>query len=113
LLRSPRPGEDIATRQKWLNATEYDSQTRDEIDALWEKVEKEDLWFMLGARIKKQTIISHVDDQWTLVNDTEAEEICNDNELMTHIHRCGDKVKWTSAETKRDARPIERAIGHK
>ena len=65
--------EDIATRQKWLNATEYGSQTRDEIDALWEKVEKEDLWFMLGARMKKQTIISHVDDQWTLVNDKEAE----------------------------------------
>ena len=61
--------EDIATRQKWLSATEYDSQTRNEIDALWEKVEKEDMWFMLGARMKKHTIISHVDDQWTLVND--------------------------------------------
>jgi hypothetical protein len=105
--------EDIATKQKWLNATEYDSQTRDEIDALWENVEKKDLWFMLGARVKKQTIISHEDDQWTLVNDKEAEEVCDDNELMTRIHRCGDKVKWTSVETKRDARPIERAIGHK
>jgi hypothetical protein len=73
------------SRQKWLNATEYGSQTRDEIDALWEKVEKEDLWFMLGARMKKQTIISHIDGQWTLVNDKEAEEICNDNELMTRI----------------------------
>jgi hypothetical protein len=61
--------------------------------------------------MKKQTIISHVDDQWTLVNDKEAEELCNDNELMTRIHRCGDKVKWTSTETKRDARPIEKAIG--
>jgi hypothetical protein len=43
-----------------LSATEYDSQTRKEIDALWEKVEKEDMWFMLGARMKKNTIISHV-----------------------------------------------------
>ena len=101
--------EDIATRQKWLSATEYDSQTRNEIEALWEKVENEDMWFMLGARMKKQTIISHEDDQWTLVNDKEAEEVCDDNELMTRIHRCGDKVKWTSVETKRDARPIERA----
>ena len=50
------------------------------------------MWFMLGARMKKHAIISHVDDQWTLVNDKEAEEICNDNELMTRIHKCGDKI---------------------
>ena len=71
------------------------------------------MWFMLRARMKKQATISHVDDQWTLVNDKEVEEVCDDNELITRIHRCGDKVKWTSVETKRDARPIERAIGHK
>jgi hypothetical protein len=41
--------EEIATRQKWLSASEYDNQTRQEIDALWgAKVEKEDMWFMLG-----------------------------------------------------------------
>jgi hypothetical protein len=91
----------------------YDSQTRNEIDALWEKVEKEDMWFMLGARMKTHTIISHVDDQWALVNDDETEQLYNDNELMTRIHKFGDKVKWTSAEAKRDARPIERAIGGK
>jgi hypothetical protein len=56
-------------------STEYDSQTRNEIDALWEKVEKEDMWFMLVARMKKHTIISHLDDQWTLVKDDEAEEL--------------------------------------
>ena len=113
--------EDIATKQKWLNAAEYDSQTRDEIDALWENVEKKDLWFMLGARMKRlvkqtiisQTIISHEEDQWTLANDKEAEEVCDDNELMTRIHKCGVEVKWTSVEGKRDARPIERAIGQK
>jgi hypothetical protein len=54
------------------SATEYDSQTRNEIEALWEKVGNEDMWFMLGARMKKHTIISHVDDQWTLVNDNEG-----------------------------------------
>jgi hypothetical protein len=32
---------------------------------------------------------------------------------MMSIHRCGDKVKWAFVEKKRDARPIERAIGHK
>jgi hypothetical protein len=54
--------EDIATRQKWLSATEYDSQTRQEIDALWAKVEKEDMWCMLGARVKKHTtIIAHIE----------------------------------------------------
>ena len=114
--------EDIATKQKWLNAAEYDSQTRDEIDALWENVEKKDLWFMLGARMKRlvkqtiisQTIISHEDDQWTLMNDKEApEEVCDDNELMTRIHKCGVEVKWTGVEGKRDARPIERAIEQK
>jgi hypothetical protein len=74
-------------------------------------VEKEDMRFMLGARMKKHTIISHVDDQWALVKYDEAEELYTDNELMTRIHKCGDRVKWTSAEAKRDARPIERAIG--
>jgi hypothetical protein len=103
--------EEIATRQKWLSATEYDSQTRKEIDALWGKVEKEDMWCMLGARMKKHTIISHIDDRWTLVKDGEADEIYTNNELMKRIHKCGDKVKWTSVGAKRDARPIERAIG--
>jgi hypothetical protein len=100
--------EDIATKQKWLNATEYDSQTRDEIDALWENVEKKDLWFMLGARVKKQTIISHEDDQWTLVNDKEAEEVCDDNELMTRIHRCGDKVKCGPASRRNETHGLSK-----
>jgi hypothetical protein len=121
--------EDIATNQKWLKAAEYDSQTRAEIDALWENREKKDLWFMLGARMKRvvkqgrrgfvkqitisQTIISHEEDQWTLASDREAEEVCDDNELMTRIHKCGVEVKWTGVEGKRDARPIERAIEQK
>ena len=84
-------------------------------------MEKKDLWFMLGARMKRlvkqtiisQTIISHEEDQWTLASDKEAEEVCDDNELMTRIHKCGVEVKWTGVEGKRDARPIERAIGQK
>jgi hypothetical protein len=68
---------------------------------------------MLGARMKKHAIISHIDDRWTIVKDGGAEELYTDNELMKRIHKCGDKVKWTSVEAKRDARPTERAIGGK
>jgi hypothetical protein len=73
--------EEIATRQKWLSASEYDNQTRQEIDALRAKVEKEDMWGMLGARVNKHTAIAHTEDCWTVVKDGEAEEQYTEDKL--------------------------------
>jgi hypothetical protein len=73
--------EEIATRQKWLSALEYGNQTRQEIDALWAKVEKEDMWFLLGTRVNKHTIMSHTEDQWAVIKDGETEEQCTEGEL--------------------------------
>jgi hypothetical protein len=103
--------EEIATRQKWLSVSEYDDQTRQEIDALWAKVEKENMWFMLGARVNKHTVIAHTEDRWAVVKDGEAEEQCTEGELLKSIQKHEDKVKWTSVEAKRDARSMERVIG--
>jgi hypothetical protein len=58
--------KEIATRQKWLSASEYDNQTRQEVDALWEKVEKDDMWFMLGASANKHTVIAHTEGRWAV-----------------------------------------------
>jgi hypothetical protein len=66
---------------------------------------------MLGARVNKHTVIAHKEDYWTVVKDGEAEEQYTEDELLKSIQKHGDKVKWTSVEAKRDARPMERAIG--
>jgi hypothetical protein len=48
-----------------------------------------------------------------MVKDGEAEEQFTEDEVLKSIQKYGDKVKntRTSVEAKRDARPIERAIG--
>jgi hypothetical protein len=93
-------------------AQRNDNQTRQEINALWEKVEKEDMWFMLGARVNKDTAIAHTEGRWTVVKDGEAEEQCTEDELCTKNHpktrgqsqmdqRRGEKRRTTHGKSNR------------
>jgi hypothetical protein len=53
--------------------------------SLWAKVEKEDMWFILGARVNKCTISSHTDDQWIKIQADRTEGQCTEDKLIENI----------------------------